>query len=513
MPYAAVRLINEGNRGLTAVADQNGRYEFVEVPAGAYRIQAGRPPYLRQEYGQKRSFERGVLVQVRDGQTLEKMDLALRRGAAISGRVFDENGDPLQDVPVVLFRVVQANFGRKQLEILDNVAARPTDDAGRFRRYAVPPGQYLVATSVSGDLSSLPRQSVPTMPGYAVSFAPGTSDAAQARVVTVTESQEVTNVNVTLVRARTARLSGTVLDSTGRGGRGTVSLESSRRAGGFALPSRNTTMAPDGRFQIANVAAGEYVLKVFGPRPNAQTVPEFLARYITMNGDDVDVQLQTSAGSTLSGRVTCEGSQAAPNMTSVRLVTTVADTDRAADALGPSQATVRNDGTFEFRGLNGPRRIQLAEAPSPWMLKAVHANGTDLTDRAIEFGTSQQSLADVEIVLTPRASGVSGSATDATGRAATDYAVVAYATNAELWYPQTRFVRFVRPNTAGAFAISGLPPGQYYVAAVEWLQGNDTSGEWQDSEFLDSLSARATRVSLSEGQQLPVTLRIVTRPF
>jgi hypothetical protein len=165
-----------------------------------------------------------------------------------------------------------------------------------------------------------------------------------------------------------------------------------------------------------------------------------------MNGDDVDVQLQTSAGSTLSGRVIFEGGQGAPNVTSIRLVTTVADPDRAADVLGPSQATVRSDGTFEFRGLNGPRRIQLAEAPSPWMLKAVHANGTDLTDRAIEFGTSQQSLTDVEIVLTPRASGVSGSATDATGRAATDYAVVAYATNAELWYPQ-RSAAFRRVST------------------------------------------------------------------
>jgi hypothetical protein len=35
----------------TVVADLQGRYEFTEVPAGDYRLSAGKPGYLALEYG------------------------------------------------------------------------------------------------------------------------------------------------------------------------------------------------------------------------------------------------------------------------------------------------------------------------------------------------------------------------------------------------------------------------------------------------------------------------------
>jgi hypothetical protein len=179
----------------------------------------------------------------------------------------------------------------------------------------------------------------------------------------------------------------------------------------------------------------------------------------------------------------------------------------------PSVAEVRSDGAFEFRGLNGPRRILIRQMPASWTLKSVHANGADLTDKAIAFGTSAQSLTDVAIAVTTRGGAVTGSAIDSNGRAATDYAVLLYATSSDLWYADSRFVRMTRPIDGGQFTINGLPPGQYYVAAVEWLKGDDTGGEWQDSRFLDSLAAHAMRVSVPDGQNLSVKLPLVKRPF
>jgi hypothetical protein len=69
-------------------------------------------------------------------------------------------------------------------------------------------------------------------------------------------------------------------------------------------------------------------------------------------------------------------------------------------------------------------------------------------------------------------------------------------------------MQFTRADIHGAFGIVGLPPGEYFVAAVDAMQGTEGFGEWQDPAFLDSLIARATRVALSDAQHLSLTLRV-----
>ena len=86
-----------------------------------------------------------------------------------------------------------------------------------------------------------------------------------------------------------------------------------------------------------------------------------------------------------------------------------------------------------------------------------------------------------------------------------------YSTDPDRWYYGSRFVNFTRPRPDGTFAISGLPPGEYYVAAVDRMRGTEANGEWQDPELLQSLAPRASRVTLSEGQELPVDLRLIVR--
>jgi len=81
------------------------------------------------------------------------------------------------------------------------------------------------------------------------------------------------------------------------------------------------------------------------------------------------------------------------------------------------------------------------------------------------------------VVLTNRISGIAGSVTDARGHAVTDYTVIVCATRADRWYQGSRFFTFTRPKVDGTFAVTDLPSGEYYVAAVDWLQG--TEGLWR----------------------------------
>ena len=61
-----------------------------------------------------------------------------------------------------------------------------------------------------------------------------------------------------------------------------------------------------------------------------------------------------------------------------------------------------------------------------------------------------------------------------------------------------------RPNQSGRFQVKNLPAGDYYAIAVEYIP----QGEWNDPEVLDRLKARATRLSLAEGDVKNVELSL-----
>ncbi len=63
----------------------------------------------------------------------------------------------------------------------------------------------------------------------------------------------------------------------------------------------------DGRFEFPNVTPGQYVIQVDRGRRNAATEGEFGTLPVSVDGADItDLVLQTSTGSSITGRVTFE---------------------------------------------------------------------------------------------------------------------------------------------------------------------------------------------------------------
>ena len=106
---------------------------------------------------------------------------------------------------------------------------------------------------------------------------------------------------------------------------------------------------------------------------------------------------------------------------------------------------------------------------------------------------------------------ISGHVTDAAASPVSNYSVVVFSTDRTKWFVMSRFLRLARPTQDGSFEVTGLPPGEYYVAATDPIEGNDVSGDWLKSETLDQLSFRATRVTLTERQRLMTVLRLIRR--
>jgi hypothetical protein len=411
--------------------------------------------------------------------------------------------DPMQGASVQLLQV-RYEAGRRRL-VAAGGAARVTDDLGRYRLYNVPPGQYVVSAT-AGAVSSA------DVPGYARAYYPGTANPGAAQFVSVGPAQDVAGIDFSLSRTRTVRITGKMLNAAGEPTTGgSVKLMPSRRSASVTSLAVGGRILPDGTFEFPNIPPGQYVIQADRGRSNSWTEGEFGTIPVSVDGTDVkDLTLQTSLGSAIKGRVTFDAYTNAktPPPSAVELSPVPFDFDLTPQKF--AVANIHEDWSFEIAGINGPRRLQLLRAPAEWALREIRVNGIDITDRPLPFGRTNQSLTDVEVILTDRVTEVKGTTTDDRAQPAAAATLIVFSTNRDRWYSASRFLRKTVAGPDGAWGVAGLPPGSYYAAAIAGLPGEGADA-WQDPAFLDSLIARASTVTLGEGQKTILNLRLSAR--
>jgi hypothetical protein len=498
LPHAHVRLVPEIDvmQSQISMSDDDGRFEFRDVGADAFRVFASKSGYSTVASGEA-SFR------LSDGETRERVDLSLARWGTITGRVLDELGDPLQGVGVQVLEVRYV-AGRRRL-VAAGGAVRVTDDLGRYRMYNLPPRQFIVS-AVVGSVASA------ELPGYARSYYPGTPNAGSAQFVSVGVSQDVTGIDFSLSRTRTARVAGRILNAAGESTMsGSLQLMPSHSSATVTSVPVGARILPDATFEFPNVPDGQYVIQAYRGRTSSSTEGEFGSMPVSVNGADLkDLVLQTSSGSSIKGRFSFDALDRSktPARSDIALSPIPVDFD-----LSPSNiatADIHADWSFEIAGVNGPRRLQLLRSPAGWAMKAINVGGFDVMDRPLPFGRKEQSLNDVEVVLTDRVNELRGTIADDRARPAPDRNVIVFSTDRDRWYPSSRFLRIAAAGADGAFTITGLPFGSYYAAAVAQLpvEGEDA---WQSSEFLTALLPRSSTVTVGMGQNPSISLRLPAR--
>jgi len=208
-----IDLSNTSGRPLkTTFTDEVGRYELSGISPGRYRVGARTYGYVPMGFDQPRSSASGRSITINDSDGPDGVDIILPRLGAITGRIADDIGNPIEGAIV---SIVEARFenGRRVL-VQTPVGIRPSDDRGQYRVFGIEPGRYFVRAG-AGDPGGL-RFGVATgseIPGYAPSFFPGTTVAAQAVPVDVGPSSTVTGVDFPLLRTTMATVSGRLFTS------------------------------------------------------------------------------------------------------------------------------------------------------------------------------------------------------------------------------------------------------------------------------------------------------------
>lgn len=483
----------------------DGAYEFRNLPAGTYRLSVTRGGYLPLDYGQRRPGELGRPVDVADGEVLDKLDFALPRMGVITGRVSDEQGDPIEGVTVLAMRSLFMN-GRRMLVPIGS-ANVVTDDIGEYRLSRLPPGSYYVMASTK-ETWKVVESGKEVLLGYVPTYFPGVPSAGEGRRVTVGIGQQVAGIDLGLIAGRTAHVAGHAVDSDGKPFK-QVSLNQELRGLDFASfrggPGAN--VAGDGSFTIRDVPPGDYILTAM--RMDTDGAPEVAQTPVTVDGADIDdISLVGSGGGTVSGRVVAEDAGLALN--TVRMtVGAVVHGQPSPSVLGAFRnsggfTTVKDDGAFTVSHVFGTSRFQV-NLPSGWIVRSITHDGRDITDSSFELRSGEQ-WNDVEVRLSKRSGTIAGDIVDDQNAPVTSGTVVVFATDSQKWFESTRFVRAARPNQQGQWRVTGVPDGEYFAAAVDYVE----NGEWNDPEFLESLRDAASKLSLSDGGSATLHLKLVT---
>jgi hypothetical protein len=368
--------------------------------------------------------------------------------------------------------------------------------------FGLAPGDYYL----SATLRDFGMNDAETQSGYAPTYYPGTSSPQQAEKITLGVAAEASGILLSLMPVRTAKVSGTAMDSQGRPMAGAfVSMVEGSAGAGFMMFGGGNQVRDDGSFTLQNVSPGEYTLMV--GTMGAPGATEQASMPLTVTGDDITgIALVATKGVTIKGRIVFDVQPTAgtvlPSSFSVNsMPKDPADMPIFFGFGGLDR--VNDDWTFELRTGGNSALIRTERMPAGYSLKGVFWRGEDVTDSGIALKGSG-AITGVEVVVTARTSNVAGAVNGADGKPTADYVAVIFAEDSEQWGFQSRHIAIARPDQQGAFVVKGLPAGKYLAAAVGYVE----EGEERNPETLGRLRSVATAFTLADGERKDLRLTL-----
>ena len=480
------------NSDYAAVTGTDGSFRFEHLPPGSYSLGYSRAGYLLPRISTGYS---PLSIHAAAGETVKGLRYGLIPQAVVSGRALDDEGDPVEGVPVSLLAFRYSN-GIRRLTRLNQSST--TNDRGEYRIARLPAGKYFLQASPEqmppGGAALLAAAKEPGAPlaTYASTFYPGAIDPAQAMRVELHAGQEIPGIDIQLRRTVTVRVTGRLVGSDGAAmPRATVTLISAQSylPAGFGV-----TADEAGNFVLNNLRPGSYILHAFSSDNQSISVPLEVG-----SSDIAGFVVRASPALSLRGSVTVEDALRNLNLTSVGINLRSADTGATLAMAHPAA-----DGTFSLENLAPGRYFaDVLPGASGGYVQSVTAGGEEVRGRDFDVSAASDGL---RIVLRTDSTTLTGTVESPDGVPGQGEPrghpfVVLIPADARL-----RGLDVVPPapvSSNDSFTVSWLRPGEYLAMAFEDID----ESQLQDPEFLSMLEPLGRSLQIAPGEKQTVTLK------
>jgi protocatechuate 3,4-dioxygenase beta subunit len=481
--------------------DSSGRFTLKGIEPGRYQLWAQRNGYVQQAYGQRGSERSGTTLTLSPGQTLSDIVFRLFPAAVISGRVFDEDGEP---VAGAIVQAMRYRYTEGKRDLLPAGRER-SDDLGEYRIYGLAAGQYYVSANFMPGRGAAPAALAGTVgekgeETYPPTYYPGTDDPARATPLELRAGEEVGGIDIGFLPTRAVRVRGRVFNAvTGQPGRGVMVELSPRESGVRRFISRHEDYVEDaqGAFEIAGVTPGSYLLEAHWWSDGKDYTTRLPVEVGTSDLEGLNVVI--SPGVSLSGRVRVEGDR---KIALADLNVFLMEFEESVMG-GGSQASVKADGTFLLANVpEGEYRINLWRMPEDCYLKSARWGSEDVLEAPLKIGSGQAG-GSLDLVLSTAAGRIEGSVWAESQQPVPGGRVVLVPDPPRRG--QLHLYEETTTDQYGQFILRGITPGDYKVFAWEEVE----SGAYHDPEFLKPYEERGEAVKVAEGGQQVVRLTLI----
>ena len=290
----------------TATTDSDGRYRLTNLAPGSYRLTAYAPAYVIE--GGNDPLYPGRAVNVGEGEVIENVNISLRLGGVLTGKVTDPDDRPVIGEMVSAQRL-SANEKPLSPGLPDFFNLWQTDDRGIYRIFGLEPGKYIIAAGTPSE-GAMVQMSTAGGTYYRRTFHVNAIEERNARIIEIKSGDEVENVDIKLERASTGKTfaaTGRVVEAeNGKPVIGVMIAYSATKQGAQGFGLGNSLTNSQGEFRLEGLTPSTYRAYVIGLE--ASEVYGEQIEFEISGSDLTGLEIKMRQGVSISGVAVIEGS-------------------------------------------------------------------------------------------------------------------------------------------------------------------------------------------------------------
>ena len=453
-------------------ADSNGHFRIDDIQPGEYSVTAERQSYFLQPDGAPGSPASRLKISA--GDQIDHLLIKMAPSCSISGRVVDQDGDPIRGATVHVMQYVYV-AGKRELRPGIQVQTR---DTGEYRLFNLRPGKWFIQVSAQpfGQNWVTPRRGRPS-PGIAVTFFPGTTDASSATPVELRAGDNLSGYDITMRSENTHA----IRFSMPQGNYRNLAPQLLNRDGARPV-SQTVGTAENGKWQFTDVLPGSYTILVTRDDGSG---PMYARADVDVGSVDLDVgELDFQPAREISGTLKIEGGSA-------RLPQTLRINLQPEGAPGQiTGADTKPDGAFTLKGIvPGVYRILAATGRVNLYLKSIRQGDEPLPENQLDL--TKAAPDPITVILGADVGEIEGTVKKADGAPAVHARLTLFPDGSNS--SRSELFKFAFADDEGHYKFTGLAPGDYRLFAWQDV----LAGMPQDTDFRKRFEKQSVTVKVA----------------